>query len=210
TNVPTFHLADNAGELVALNDPTLFALPHQRDFASTIRVPAPVLKQPSFRWVETNGWLSLSGEKLAAVFNEFMQTNRFAGFELQLRPALELSAPVSPIEPMLAQTSTLRIEGDIAQRPWLNPVDVPSLSYNDVIAPSKVQVLVDAAGKVVSAVLLPSDNPLEAASHYDAADQRALELARTARFAPGPRLTVGRLIFNWHTLPVTNTNEPGR
>ncbi len=86
---------------------------------------------------------------------------------------------------------------------------VPSLPYNDVIPPSQVQVLVDAAGKVVSAVLLPPDNLLESAGHYDAADRRALELARAARFAPAPRLTFGRLIFNWHTVPVTSTNEPG-
>jgi hypothetical protein len=72
-----------------------------------------------------------------------------------------------------------------------------------------VQVVVDAAGNVVSAVLLPANNPLEAAGHFDDADRRALDLARTARFAPAPNLTVGRMIFNWHTVPITSTNEPG-
>ena len=61
--------------------------------------------------------------------------------------------------------------------------------------PSQVQVLVNAAGEVVSAVLLPADNSWEATGRYAAADQRAWTLARTARFTPGPRLTMGRLIF---------------
>jgi hypothetical protein len=77
-----------------------------------------------------------------------------------------------------------------------------------VVAPSVVQALVDAAGNVVSTVLLPSENGLEAAGHDDAADQRALELAGTLRFAPSSRLTFGKLIFNWHTVPPAATNAP--
>ena len=44
TNVPTLNLVDNSSEWLALNDPTLFALPHQKDFASAIWLPVPVLK----------------------------------------------------------------------------------------------------------------------------------------------------------------------
>ncbi len=210
TWVPTLQLADDADEWLALNDPTLFALPHSQDFASAMRVHTPAMKPPSFRWTEPPGDLSLSGEKLGTTFNEFMQTNRFAGIELQLKPPLNFSAPGLPIEPVLAQTSTLAIQGDVAQRPLLNQINVPSLPYNDVIAPSKVQVVVDAAGNVVEAVLLPADNPLEAAVRFEEADRRALELARTARFVPASHLTVGRLVFNWHTVPLSKTNEPDR
>jgi hypothetical protein len=87
-------------------------------------------------------------------------------------------------------------------------MNLPSLPFADVIAPSRVQVLVDEAGDVVSAIVLPSDNNLEALSHYDTADQRALELARAARFAPSPRLTIGQMIFTWHTVPPPATNSP--
>jgi hypothetical protein len=207
-HVPALQLADKAGEWFALNDPTLFALPHPRDFASAIRTQIPVSDQPSFHWTESPDWLPMSGGGLGAVFSGFMQTNRFADMELQLKPPLKFSVPRQPTEPVIAQTSTLLIQGDILRRPLLNPMDVPSLPYNDVIAPSKVQVVVDAAGNVVSAVLLPSDNSLEAAGHFDDADRRALELARAARFAPAPHLSIGRLIFNWHTVPVAGTNEP--
>ncbi len=210
TNVPTLNLADNSSEWLALNDPTLFALPHQKDFASAIWLPVPTNEPPPFRWTEDPRWLLLPADELGLAFNQFMRTNRFAGIELQLKSPVKLSAPGLPVESAPAQTSTLQIQDDLAQRRLLDPINLPSLPYNDVIAPSKVQVVVNAAGNVVSAVSLPSDNPLETAAHYDAADQRALELARAARFAPSSRLTIGRMIFNWHTVPMTNTNEPGR
>ena len=210
TNVPTLKLADNSSEWLALNDPTLFALPHQKDFASAIWLPAHVLEPPPFRWTEPPRWLQLSAAELGLAFNQFMQTNRFAGLELQWKPPVKLSTPALPVESALKQTSTLQIQDDLAQRRLLDPMILPSWPYANVIAPSKVQVLVNEAGNVVSAVLLPPDNGFTAADQYDQADQRALELARAARFAPSSRLTVGRMIFNWQTVPMTNTNEQTR
>ena len=201
TNVPTLKLADDSGEWLALNDPTLFALPHQKDFASAIWLPAHVLEPPSFRWTEPPRWLPVSADELGLAFNQFMQTNRFAGFELQLKSPVKLSAPGLPIEPALAQTSTLQIQDGLAQRRLLDPINLPSLPYANVIAPSKVQVLVDAAGNVISTVLLPPD------SGFTAADQ-SLELARAMRFTPSSHLTIGRMIFNWHTVPPPAMNAP--
>jgi hypothetical protein len=70
-----------------------------------------------------------------------------------------------------------------------------------VITASKVQVLVDMAGNVVSAILLPVDNALEAAAQAEIGNTNALAIARAARFAPAPQLTFGEIIFNWHTVP---------
>jgi hypothetical protein len=56
--------------------------------------------------------------------------------------------------------------------------------------------------------LLPPDSGFAPADQYDQADQRALELARAMRFIPSPRLTIGRMIFNWHTVPPPATNAP--
>ena len=78
----------------------------------------------------------------------------------------------------------------------------------DVIAPSKVQVLVTPAGQVFSAVLLPPDHGLETDPHDDRADQMALTLARSARFAPAGHATFGQMIFNWQTVPLPTTNTP--
>jgi hypothetical protein len=210
-NVPQLQLADNDNELIALDDPALFALPNAKDFVSAVWLKMPAIAPPDFRWTESPRWLALADGKLGATFTQFMQTNRFAAFQLDFKPPPKLSEPVSPVEPALAQTSTLQITGDLAQRRLLNHLDLPSWPYANVIAPSKVQVLVDSAGNVFSPVLLPPDNGFTAADYYAVADQRALELARTARFAPAPHATFGQLIFNWHTVPPnTNTNEPSR
>jgi hypothetical protein len=207
-NVPTLNLTDDTNEWLALNDPTLFALPHQKDFASAVWLATPSMNPPPFRRTEPPRWLLLSANGLGLAFNQFMQTNRFAGFEVPLKPPVKLSTPELPVESALAPTSTLQIQDDLAQRRLLDPINPPSWPYADVIAPSQVQVLVDAAGNVVSAVLLPPGSGYAPADQYDQADQRALELARAARFAPASRLTVGRMIFNWHTVPVTTTNLP--
>jgi hypothetical protein len=208
TNVPTLNLADNSSEWLALNDPTLFALPHQNDFASAIWLPAHVVTPPSFRWTELPRWLLVSTNELGWAFSQFMQTNRFASMELQLKSPVKLSAPMLPVESALAQTSTVQIEDGLAQRRLLDPISLPSWPYANVIAPSQVQLLVNEAGDVVSAVLLPPGSGFAPADQYDQADRRALELARSARFAPSSRLTVGRMIFNWHTVPPPATNSP--
>jgi len=205
---PTFKLAGGPEELLALNDPTLFALPHAGDFVTGIWSQAPVTTSPSFRWTEPPRWLPLSADELMTVFNRFMQTNRVAGFAPPLKPPVKLSTPAHSIEPALAQVSTMRVEGDLTKRRLLTSMNLTNWPYADVIAPSIVQLLVNEAGDVVSAIVLPSDNSLEALSHYDAADQRALELARAARFTPAPRLAIGQMIFTWHTVPPPATNSP--
>jgi hypothetical protein len=96
----------------------------------------------------------------------------------------------------------------LTQRKLLTIRDLPSWPLTDVIAPSKVQVLVDAAGVVVSAVLLPPDNRAGSAAQYDPANQRALDIARDAQFAPASRLTVGQMNFNWRTVTSPATNAP--
>ncbi len=207
TNAPTLKLVDDSSEWLALNDPTLFALPQQKDFASDFWRHVPTNEPPPFRRAEPPRWLELSADDLGLAFNQFMQTNRFAGLELQLKPPVKLSAPGLPVEPALAQNSTLRVEGELAQRQLPSPINLTNWPYANVIAPSKVQMLVDPAGNVVSTVLLPPGSGYAPADQYDLADQRALELARAMRFTPSSRLTVGRMIFNWHTVPVTTTNE---
>jgi len=208
-NVPQLTLADNSGELLALEDPTLFVLPHANDFASAVWRQTFVPPQPSFRWPEPPGeLLSPAGEILGAVFIRFMQTNPFAQFSPDFKPPAKLSEPVLPLPPVFANASTLQIEGDLAQRQLLNPVSLTNWPYADVIAPSKVQVLVNEAGVVVSAVLFPPDNRAGAAAQYEPADRRALKLALAARFAPSSRLTVGQMIFNWRTVPPPATNSP--
>lgn len=200
-NVPQLQLANNAGGLAALDDPTLFALPHAHDFASAVWLKTPVIAPPDFRYSEAPRWLPLATEDLGANFQSFIATNRFAAFPLDFKPKPKLSEPVSPVAPTLAPDSTLQISGALAQRQLLFQPTLPSLPYNDVLLPSKVQALVDAGGNVMSVVLLES-------STLDTADQNALAIARSLRFSPATQLTFGEIIFNWHTVPMTSTNTP--
>ena len=78
-----------------------------------------------------------------------MQTNTFVAFELEAKPAPELTAPAAlEIETAPAVRSTLRLTGDLANRRWLNPPELRSEPAGDLLTNSVVQVLVDAAGNV--------------------------------------------------------------
>jgi len=206
TNAPKLELATRSSEWLSLNDPTLFALPSREGFAGPAWLEPPHVQFTQLEWTEPPRWLQLPVGDLGAIFSEFMQTNLFAGFRFELTPPPRFTEPVVPWEPQFAQSSTFRVEGDLVRRPLLTPMALTSWPYADVIAPSRVQVLVNAAGQVVSAVLLPSENSDEV---RDAdADQRALELARAARFAPASNLTLGNLIFSWRTVALPATNAP--
>lgn len=197
-NVPHFKLASAGDESIALDDPTLFALPHVEDFAPAIWRKMPVAHQASTRWTEPPPYLPPTVETFGAAFNAFMASNQFAPNSLRFKPAPQLSAPQVKIESLLPQSSSVQILGDAAKRALRTPITAPTLPHNDVIGPSRVQVLVDQRGNVVSDVLLQS-------SDYVPADQTALELARRAQFAPANKLTFGELVFRWHTIP---TNPP--
>jgi TonB family protein len=201
-NVPVFQLAGNGSELVWLTDPTLFVLPQPEDFAAAGWPPPPAVTNLLFRYTEAPSFLaSPAVSSLGAAFKTFMRTNQVAPFQPGFKPEPQLFMPEMAIESLLPQISTWHLAGEIAGRQILNTFSAPTLAVNDVIAPSRVQLLVDTDGTVASAVLLES-------SGYDAADQQALELARTLRFAPADRLMFGEIDFNWHTVPVTTTNAP--
>ena len=193
-NVPVFHLADNTSELVRLTDPTLFALPHAEDFPAAFRNGTPAVPTPDFRRAETPAFLAPDAGDLGAAFSAFMQTNRTEKTALKFKPEPQFSSPMVSVETVLPQTSTWQLAGELAGRRVLNALAPPTPAVNDVIAPSRVQLLVAPDGTVVSAV------PLES-SGFDDADQQALALARTLRFAPAKKLAFGEIIFTWHTVP---------
>jgi hypothetical protein len=208
TRVPSLRLASADDEFIALNDPTLFALPHLNDFIAAIWMQTPRLAPPVFHWTEPPRWLPLAPEHLGLAFGQFMRTNPIATETTDFKPAPRFSEPEQPIPLVISDQSTLHLRGALARRPLLTPLALNHWPNADVIVPSKVQVLVDPLGRVISAILLPSDYEFESVTHDDNADQKALELARSARFAPAPQLTVGQMIFNWRAVPVPATNAP--
>ena len=229
-HVPSLELvAESPDDWLTLNDATLFALPGNNGFAASMWMEMPPIPIQPQGWTEEPHWLSPSNSiqmgGLVSTFNRFVQTNHFAGIHFEFNLPPEAAAPETPTQPPIAQYSTLQIQGEIAKRRLLTSVHLPSWPDSDVDAPSIVQVLVDAAGNVVSAVLLPQENMSPANSwepsltHNTKADPWAVGLARTLRFSPLPsgdaagsgalsRLTIGELVFNWRTvpIPVTTTN----
>jgi hypothetical protein len=197
--VPVFHLADPAGELARLTDPTLFALPHAADFTPGVWARPPAVTPPASGYDAPPAFLPINPADLGVAFSAFMRTNRFAGPPTSFKPEPQLSAPAAAIESALPQSSSWRLAGNLAGRKILNTISAPTVAWNDVPAPSRVQLLVDKDGFVASAVLVESGD--YAADHCPPADQTALELARTLRFMPAEKLMFGEIIFNWRTVP---------
>jgi hypothetical protein len=209
TSAPQLQLAKTPDELMELDNPALFALPNPRDFAAAIWQQAPVITPPSFRWKAAPGELVLTNtENLGAVFNVFLQTNRFGDFQLDFKPPPLLVELLAPTGPALPQSSVLQISGALAQRQLLAKPALPSLEFNDIFAPSKVQVTVDQIGNVIGAVLLPADNAIEAAGRSPKGDTNAVALALGLKFAPAAQLMLGEVTFYWHITPLTSTNAP--
>lgn len=201
SHVPVFHLAENASELVRLTDPTMFALPHLDDFIPAAWARTPTARQPWFHWLEPSAFLALNAGELGMTFAAFMQTNQFSSLPLDFKPEPQLEFPNLDMEPVRPTNSTWQLAGEIVGRQSLNSLSPPPLAVNDVLEPSRVQLLVDADGNVASTVLLDG-------SGNNDADQLALKLARTLRFAPAEKLMFGEIIFAWRTVPAATTNAP--
>jgi len=193
-------------ELMNLRDPTMFILPHREGFSGQAWLQVPPLPVRTYTWTEPAQWLDLQAEKLGGVFREFMQTNDFATqFDIFPQPAL--SEPNVPPPAPLVSHSSLQVKGDLAGRAVASQPDLPSLPGSDLLANSSVQVLVDANGNVLSVVLFPPG------SGSSEADRSALDLAKSVRFAPltprnggrSPKVTVGTIVFEWQTVPVTDS-----
>jgi len=197
---PVLNLAFVENELLALNDPTLFALPHRRSFAGAAWLKSPEVKLPLFRWTEPPRLLPLPIAALGAVFTQFIQTNTFTPLAFETKPAPEASLPVAlDIDAPAPTNSTLRVVGELAKRGLLNPPELQPYAAADLLTNTVVEVWINAGGQVFSATLLTSSASKDA-------DQRALEIARTARFEPvrslSTTLTFGTLIFEWRTEPL--------
>lgn len=217
--VPTLRLLpEGSAELLALDDPTLFALPHRRGFAGLAELATSAFPERPSDWSEEARWLPLPVAQLGLAFRRFAETNDFHATRLPLlvEPEGAFYEPV-PQSGSPAQSS-LSIEGELAGRRLLGPLDLPVWQSSDLLTNSVVQVLVNAHGRPVSVILLN----LPAGSGLKKADDHALAQAWTARFEPvgteGPqawpaasplaRLTWGTLVFQWHTDPVPPTNAP--
>jgi hypothetical protein len=205
TNAPRLRLASNTDELIALGDPSLFARPNQHDVVSAFWRRTPAVPPPNFNWTEPPRCLPPAPENFGAAFHQFVQASGAKSFSQTFRPEPQSLAPPAPPDDTLPTRTTVQVTGGLAARALLTPLNpLPPLAANDVIPPTRVQVLVDPSGNVASAVVLPNPDVI----HTSEADQRALQQVQRLRFAPAPALMFGQITFTWHTVPLAATNEP--
>jgi hypothetical protein len=204
--VTVINLAQSENELLALDDPTLFALPNLHGVAGQAWLKTPVIAFSPFRWTEAPRLLPLQPDQLGHAFGRFMQTNSFSRLVFETKPAPTVFLPASlQLAESPATNSTLRITGELAGRRWLNPPALRSWSGTDLLTNTVVQALVNPDGQVFSATLLV---PVASGTNDQNAADYALQIVRGARFAPArsaARLTLGTLIFEWHTEPPSTT-----
>jgi len=200
---PLLRLAGTqSSEVLQLEDPTLFARPHWDAFSGPAWVNVQPNGPPAADFTEPLEWLELPAAELGAAFNRFVQTNHldpaaraFSHFE----PEPTMPPPVRLV--FASERSSFRVEGSLAGRRLLTPLDPPVIEHKSILTNSVVQLVVDEQGWPLSVALLSG-------SGSAAADTNALALARAARFeslydgAPephskSPRLAWGALVFEW-------------
>jgi len=203
-------VGDGAAEELALIDPTLLALPHREGFSGPAWLTMPVVEGPHYEWSEPPRWLELSLDRLGSDFKNFMVTNDRSALPVLASPELQLLQPSVSTSPAFPDHSTMRLLGELAFRRLLTQPTLPSFTNADILTNNVVQLLVDANGKPISAVLLNNTGSPEA-------DSRATRVALDLRFEPfgsspplnpAANLTLGHVVFEWHTLPPSATNTP--
>lgn len=212
---PTVQFAALArSELLALTDPTIFSRAHSEGFSGAAWMTIPVLEFQGSEPSDTPRWLTLSPAQLGETFREYVRTNQQMFFDAAIRSQPDLTKVGVSGRLPIALSSTVQVEGALAARGLLHIASPPSQTNIDVLPASEVQLLVDAGGDPISAVLTRS-------SGLKSADQLAVRLAREARFkadraalqrqsqAPDTGLISGNLIFRWHTVPAPTATNSG-
>lgn len=204
-------------DLLRLTDPTLFVLPHREGFSGRAWLQIVSPTNEPFTWIEPEQWLPLAEAGLGNELKNFVKTNVFPAVHFEIFPEAEFSEPnVAPPMPLVT-ASTMRVAGALSERNILARPELPPIVSTNLLSSSVVQVLVDAGGYTLSAVLLPPG------SGSANADAKAIDLAKAVRFAPLARnqsppplpnapasTVVGTIIFDWQIeWPETSaTNAP--
>jgi hypothetical protein len=200
-----------SSELLALNDPTLFALPHREGFSGPAWLEVPPVQWAPPDWIEPLQTLPLAVDQLGPTISPLLESNQASPPFVAPQAEAQLSAPNLPPLALRSEPSRLRLEGGLAGQRLLTAAHLPDWPHTDILTNTIVQLVVDAAGKTRSMTLL-------CRSELPEADQYALNLARTSRFEiaeaapsnpsvnPLSQLRWGRMVFEWHTDPTNKAH----
>ena len=211
SEAPVIHMSGSGSEeMLALLDPTLFVLPHRDNFSGDAWLKIQPQKFAPTNWTEPPRPLPLRTEQLGAAFVSFMQTNRPPRYQLALESGFDSGGGDAPPMESICGPSALRVEGDLARLRLLTSLRLPPQTNSELLTNTVIQLLVNAQGYPFSPVISSGSGSTEA-------DALALtNYAKAVRFAPAQEaalgtvppnnVTVGRLIFDWQTVPPAPTN----
>jgi hypothetical protein len=205
-------LENPSSELIALTDPTLFALPHQLGFSGPAWMKIPTVPSPSFESTAEPSWLALPIEQPGNISNAYTETN-----QTELLTVLALFEPEPTVpEPVFAlslpRKSEFRLGEGLEKRRLKTIPKLPPWPHSEFLTNTVVKLFINGDGVPVSTPVLLYSSGLKAADDF------ALAQASAARFEPiineGPNrstsplanATWGTMVFEWQTLPLSATN----
>jgi hypothetical protein len=207
---PMLSLASpRSSELLALRDPTLFALPHFRGFSGGAWLKQPTAPERSFEWTEEPRWLAMEPQTVPRL--PATKLDDLNAFEVVNHSTPEASSLIFSAPPQFPQNSTMKINGALSRRKLLTSPALPSWASTNLLTNTVIRVLVDDEGLPRSQTLLIRSGALQA-------DDYALKTARALHFEPAvpPQagkgspesiFTWGELVFQWHGTPLSGANK---
>ncbi len=196
-------------DALLLTDPTQFAMVHSRGFsgAAWLRTQSPDYRPAE--WTEAERSLAQPTQLLGGAFRQAATASEQPLFDPARKPAV--APPVVAVsQPPLRVRSQLLVEGAVRLRPLVQPPTLKSWHHSDVLADTRVQLLVTPEGLVFSPRLAGATSAKDPVQR--AADLHALELTRQLRFEPAAknsRASVeGVLVFQWHTTEPPTAAKP--
>lgn len=208
STAPTLIAAQLPAELAELENPTIFALPSRNGFSGAAWLDFSFVHHEAADWTEPPRWLALPANELGMAFKQLIRPDSKPS-EIAQKIEPEISLPRLPApDAELSLRSTFRVEGPLANRSLMEAFKLSSQTNANLLTNSIVQVIVNPAGFTWSANLLTSSGDKKA-------DDDALALSKAARFEPllpsqmknNGGLTFGKIIFDWHTTTLSETNS---
>ena len=184
-----------------LEDSLSLARPARRGFSGAWLNP-PTNKHKPVHWRLPDILLPEEADIFGEVMSEVLSKESNPEINIFQRPDPQLTRVAAP-SLNYVNTSRLVVEGPLHSRFKVESLTLKSFwKVGTFLKPSRVQILVDQEGKVLSGVLLES-------SGHQPADQAAMKFAlRKVAFerVTNKMLETGNLVFYWHIDPSSITN----
>jgi len=189
-----------AVEALAQEDPEALSRPNAKGLSGIWMQPG-ALGHELHRWTAPDIAVPFPSNLVTAPLEAALASNAPPRGMAFVKPPPRLTVvEVPPVQ--LRQTNWLEITGGLAGRRLQRSAPViSSRQHTALLRPSRVQVMVDADGRVFTGALIDSCG-------LDSADKLALEVSlKKLHFTKSTNeLATGDLVFHWHVNPNTITN----